>query len=173
MPSVPAVIKDLGPCGFDWDGGTELSPMFGSVVLKSEQLTAPIKEDGQGDVEIDSVTIGVQGSMEITMTRSTLTQLSKVVHGSTLTGTAQLEVENQVGEALFASAKEVLIKPMVNNVVSVTNTEWITVFKAYPIHKFEITWDNATQRVFVVEFKIYPDTTSGNVGKLWKLGYSA
>lgn len=165
--SVPAPIKDIGPCSFTWDA-VELSPMFGSVVLTSEQLTAPVKEDGQGDVEIDTVTMGIGGTMTITMTRSTLVQLQKVIHGSVLSG--DVKVSNQVGEALFASAKQVLIKPLVNNVASVTASEFITVNKAYPIHKFEITWDTATQRVFVVEFKIYPDTTSGSVGQLWAMG---
>ena len=167
MATIPTPIKDVGPCSFTLDGN-ELSPMFGSVTLTSEQLVAPVKEDAQGDIDIDGVTMGVSGTMTITMTRSTLAQLNNVIHGSVLA--TSLKISNQVGEALYASAMQVLIKPLVNNVASVTAAEFITVHKAYPIHKFEITWDPATQRVFVVEFKIYPDGTSGNVGQLWAMG---
>lgn len=165
-------FRDLGPVEVTWDpDGTPvtLSPFFGTVNLKSELQVADVKEDGQGDIPVDAVDIGRLVTLEIPMTRSSLTQLEKAIHGSTKTST-NLQVPNKVGNTLYALSKEIILKPMVDNVASVTTTEWIHIFKCYPIEKIEVGFDNANQRVLIVEFKVFPDRASGNVGELYRVG---
>ena len=132
-------------------------------------ISVDIKDDGQGDIPVESMTIGRKVSVEVPMTRSSWTQLEAVIHGS-VEGTTNLAVPNSVGELMFASAEELVIKPKVNNVTSVTTTEWIHVFKTYPKEKMDLGFDLQGQRIVLIEFVVFPDDTSGNVGQLWRGG---
>jgi len=81
-----------------------------------------------------------------------------------------LKVSTHVGGAMYASAKEIIVKPVVDNVASVTTSEWLHIHKAYPVPGFEVTYDNAGQRVWRVTFKVFPSETSGQIGELWRYG---
>lgn len=167
------VIKDLGPCSVLWDptpgANLELNPVFGGVTFKYEETFVDIKEDGHGETPVDSVPTGNITELTIAMTRSTLAQLVAVIKGGAVTGST-LKVSNVVGGAVFANAKEIIIKPLVNNVPSVTETEWLHIHRAYPFPSLEWVWDNAGQRITNVVFKAYPNDAAGYVGGMWRVG---
>jgi len=170
MPSAPN--KDLGPCSVLWDlalANLELNPTFGGVKFKDDLATADVKEDGHGETPVDAVTIGRISEITVPMTRSSLAQLEAAIKGA-VAGVSNLKVSNDVGTSLFPLAKEVIIKPLVNNVPSVTTTEWLHIHRAYPIAQLEWTYDNAGQRVTNVVFKVFPDDLSGQVGEIWRMG---
>jgi len=158
-----SVIKDLGPAVIVWDpdgDNLELQPTFGTVTLKDELLGADIKEDGSGESPVDTVTTGRNVSLEVPMTRSTIDQLLTVIHGSEKDAFNNLLVKNSVGEAVYTNAKKIIIKPMVNGVADSDTSTWVVIFKAYPFIKAELGWDNSAQRVWLVEFKVYPDSSN-------------
>lgn len=161
-------IKDLGPCQVLWNS-IDLGPTLGGVTFKEEQHTADIKEDGHGDTPVDAVTTGKITSVEASFTRSSLPQLEAMIKSAVDTAT-NLKVKNSVGEALYASAKELILKPLVDNVASVTTTEWLHVHKAVPLGAPELKYDNSGQRVVKVVFKVFPDQTTANVGYIWRMG---
>ena len=164
--------KDLGPCSVLWDlalANVELNPTFGGVKFKDDLSTAPVKEDGHGETPVSAVTIGRITEITVPMTRSSLTQLEKAIHGS-VKGATNLKVSNDVGTDLFPLSKEVILKPLVNNVPSVTTTEWLHIHRCYPIAHLEWVYDNAGQRVTNVVFQVFPDDTSGQVGEHWRMG---
>lgn len=167
------VIKDLGPCSVLWDPGDgvnlELNPTFGGVTFKYEETYVDVKEDGQGETRVDSVPTGNITELTIAMTRSTLAQLEAVIRGGKVTGST-LKVSNVVGGAVFADAKEIIIKPLVNNVATTDVNEWLHIHKAYPFPSLEWVWDNAGQRVTNVLFVGYPDVAAGYVGGMWRVG---
>jgi hypothetical protein len=74
---------------------------------------------------------------------------------------------------MFANAHELVLKPMTNNLASTTPGEWLHVHKAFPIAKIDWSFDNAGQRVVMVTFKAFPDTLSGQVGEIWRMGAAA
>ena len=170
MPASP--VKDLGPCSVLWDpsgDNVELNPTFGGVIFRSEDALVDILEDGRGTTPIDAVFTGRVVSLEAPLTRTTLAKLNKILPGS-VAGASNLKVSTHVGGAMYASAKEVIVKPVVDNVPSVDTSEWLHLHHAYPVPSFEVTYDNAGQRVFRVTFKVFPSETSGMIGELWRIG---
>jgi hypothetical protein len=157
------MTKDLGPCQVLFNS-IDLGPTLGGVTAKEEQHTVDIKEDGHGDTPVDAITTGKITAIEANFTRSSLTQLEQMIKAATKTA------KNSVGEALYSSAAELILKPLVNNVASVTPSEWLHFYKAVPLGAPEWKYDNNTQRVLKVNFKVFPDQTSGNVGEIWRMG---
>ena len=170
MPASP--IRDLGPCCVVWDpDGTnlELSPMFGDVYFRSEDQSEPIHEDGEGVHPVDDVMTGRIVELQIPMTRSDLDQLNTVIAGSVKVGNV-LTISNRVGQAVFEDSKEIILKPMEDNVCTDTKKEWLRILRCYPMHAFEIPYNLSTQRIFNVVFKVYRDDTVGQSGEIWKFG---
>ena len=169
---MPAPFQDLGPCSVTWDLATlnvALNPTFGGVRFRDTLLHVGIKEDGQGETDVDAVDTGRTVGVEVPMTRFSLAQLNQVIGGSTLNGT-KLDVANSVGNPLLALSKEILIKPMIDNVPTPTTTKWVHFHRCYPLIDLDIVFDNSEQRVAKVLFKVFPDDLSGNVGKMYRFG---
>jgi len=161
-------IGDLGPCQVLW-GGDDLGPTLGGVVFKEEVHSVDIKEDGHGDSPVDAVFTGRLVTIECKFTRSTFDQLEAMITGSVATAT-NLKVVNTVGDQMFADAEELILKPLVNNVASVTTSEWLHVHETYPVAAVEFGYDNSGQRIINVTFRAFPSATSGMVGEIWRMG---
>lgn len=165
--------RDLGPCVVIWDpdgDNVEFSKTFGGVIFRYEELRAGIKEDQQGETDVDEITTGATNpELEVPLTRE---ELSNLVHcfANASQASSYLKVSNPRGEAVFASAKEIIVKPIVDGVVSTTNTEWLHIHRAFPRITMEQSYDNSGQRTTRVMFKGFPDDTSGQVGEMWRYG---
>ncbi len=163
-------IKDLGPCQVLWNN-IDLGPTLGGVTFKDEQHSVDIKEDGHGDTPVDAVTTGKITSVEANFTRSSLSQLEKMIESATKDlSTGNLKVMNSVGNAMFATSAELILKPLVDNVPSAVTTEWLHVHRTYPLGAPEFKFDHAGQRVIKVIFKCFPDVVTGQVGEIWRMG---
>jgi hypothetical protein len=157
-------IKDLGPCAVIFDGVT-LGATMGGVIFRHTEESRPVREDQQGVTNVDELKVGASCECEVPLTRSSLGQLSKVIGNATYTGT-KLEVGVVVGESLLDLAKTLILKPIINSVVSTDESTWLTIYKAYPRADLELTYNYETQRVYKVIFKAFPDT----LGRFWKIG---
>ncbi|MHA1225236.1 MAG: hypothetical protein ACTSPV_00670 [Candidatus Hodarchaeales archaeon] len=165
--------RDLGPCVVVWDpdgDNVEFSKTFGGVFFRYEELRASVKRDQAGETDVDEVTIGATNpELEVPLTQEEIANLEKCfAHASA--GANYLKVSNPVGAAVLADAKEVIVKPIVNGVVSTTNTEWLHIHRAFPRITMEQAYDNSGQRTNKVIFKGFPDDTSGQVGEMWRYG---
>lgn len=160
-------VKDLGPCIIEFNE-VDLGPTFGDVLFRYAPESRPVVEDQKGVTEVDGVFVGAVCEVEVPLTRSTLANLASVIPGASVSGSG-MNVENIVGESRYANAQQLVLKPVVDGVAG-PNTTWLTIFKASPSVDLEITYNNEGQRVYKVIFKAYPDDTSGNVGKIWKIG---
>ncbi len=170
--SPASVIKDLGPCSVHWDedGGADvdLNPTFGGVQFRDEVLGVDVKEDQQGETPVDSVHTGRIVELTVPMTRSILEQLEAAIRGSVKSAT-NIKVSNKVGRAVFQDAREVIIKPIEDGVISATST-WLHIHRCYPFSNLEWMYDNAGQRVTNVIFKAYPDDKTGQINEMWRVG---
>ncbi len=164
-------IKDLGPCQVVWNG-TDLGPTFGGVTFKEDMKVNEIFEDGHGETPVDAVFGGRIVSIEAKFTRSTLAQLEAMIEASTA-GATNLKVKNAVGIQMFALSKELILKPLVDNVPSGTTTEWLHVHRTYPVASVGYTYDKSGQRVTNVKFYAFPDDVSGQVNEIWRIGPSS
>lgn len=170
MPRLP--VGDIGPCEVVWDyGGTpvNLSPFLGDVKLTREDSISKVFEEGYGDAPVDAVFAGSVMELEVPMTRSTLAQLEDMLPGSTLAA-AVLTLKNKCGGAMYASAKSIVIKPMVDGAASTTKTEWIELYKCHPYNSWELPFARDGQRVFLIKFMVFPSLESGQEGEYGTLG---
>jgi hypothetical protein len=158
---------DLGPCAviFGDGGGEDLGSTMGGVIFRHTEESTPVKEDQSGVSAIDEIKVGYSCEVEVPLTRSSLGQLSKVIGNSTYTGKA-LRVGVAVGISLLENAKQLILKPIVNNIVSTDPTEWLTIHKAYPKVDLEVVYNSEGQRVYKCIFKVFPDENK----QLWRIG---
>ena len=173
-------IKDMGPCEIVWGYGESaalnLGPFLGATVYKGETHTQDILEERYGDAAVDAIMTGTVATLEARMTRSTMLQLSKVLNENGLTGTSPKQIlilKNELGCEMYDIAKCVVIKPICDNAVSVEPSEWVEIYKAFPVPGWELTWDKATQRVFPIAFKIFVSQESGQIGEFGTLGMAS
>jgi len=178
MPALP--IKDMGPCEIVWGYGESwaltLGPFLGATTYKGETKVQDIQEERYGEAAVDAIMTGTVATLELKMTRSTLEQLDEVLNAGGILGTAPNEyilMKNQLGCGMYDLAFPVVIKPICDNAVSILPSEWVEIYRAYPVPGWELTWDRSTQRVFPVTFKIFVSQESGQVGDFGTLGMPA
>lgn len=178
MPKLP--VGDIGPCEIVWGYGESsaiyLGEYFGGVKLTMETGVQDVKEASKGEAAVDAVFTGSIMSLEVPMTRSTLEQLNEVLLAGGIQGHGTreyLKILNAIGCDLYSLARALVIKPICGNVVSTDCSEWIHIFKAYPVPAMDLTFDVSTQRTFPVKFKIFVSQESGEVGEFGTLGMAS
>jgi len=165
--------RDLGPCWVIWDeAGVNVTfkKTFGGVFFRHEELQVDVKRDQAGETAVDAVTTGVVNpELEVPLTQEEITTL---VHcfGNAERVADTLNVSNPVGVALLALAKQVIVKPIADGVVSVDSKEWLYIHRAIPRVTMEQAYDNSGQRTVKVIFKGFPDDISGRQNQMWRLG---
>jgi len=168
--------RDLGPCIVHWDptgDNIEFVKTFGGVIFRYEELRVGIKRDQEGETDVDEVTTGaVNPELEVPLTQEEVTNLEKCF-ARAASSANYLKVSNPVGDDVFKDAKQIIVKPIVNGVISVTNTEWLYIHRAFPRIAMEQTYDNTGQRVTKVTFKGFPDDNSPRIGEMWRQGPAA
>ena len=157
--------KDLGPCGVLFNSN-DLGSTLGGVSFRYTEESRPVHEDQKGVTEVDGIKVGASCEVELSLTRSSLALLSIIIGGSSYTGNV-LNVRNEVGRSMYDNAAALVLKPIVNGVVSTSVSTWLTIPKAYPKVDLEVAYNNEGQRVYKVMFKGFPDASSGLI---WKIG---
>lgn len=175
MPALP--IKDMGPCEIVWrygeSGEMELGPFLGATIFKGETSVKDIQEERYGEAAVDAIMTGTTATLECRMTRSTLIQLDEVLNAGGVQGVPPneyIKLINQLGCEMYDLAAPLVIKPICDNAVSVDNSEWVHIYRAFPIPGWELTYDRSTQRVFPIKFKIFVSQESGQEGEFGTIG---
>lgn len=171
MPRLP--FGDKGPVEVTWDyGGVPLilDPILGTISLTTTDGVSDVLEEGWGDTPVDAVFTGTVVELRVPMARSKLDQLIGLLDGVE-SGTGLVAIfKAKAGCDMYASAKQIVLKPKCDNVPSVDNTEWILLYKCYPFREFDLGFDKEGQRVHMVVFKVFVNQDSGYEGKLYKYG---
>ena len=169
---IPAPMGDIGPALINWDpdgANINLYPTWEIVSVKQELTHAEVFEAGHGNAPVDSVDTGRVTTVEVDFSRLTIAQLAIIFPGAAVVGTG-LTIPNKAGNAYYASAKEIIVKPLLDDVENPDTTTWWHFFKAYPFEAIDVGYDKEGQRIFHGVFIIYPDDASGNVGELSRIG---
>lgn len=163
--------RDLSPCVIDWNAGTIVfEKTMGGVLFNYEELRAAIKRDQAGETDVDEVTTGVVNPLlTVPLSEEEVANLL-YVFANVAGGVTNLKVSNPVGVPVFALSKQIIVKPIVDGVISVTEAEWLYIHRAYPRVSMENPYDNSGQRVTNVIFKGFPDDQSPRVGEMWRYG---
>jgi len=168
--------KDLGPCWIIWDesgANVTFKKTFGGVFFLYEELRVPIKRDQEGETDVDEVTVGaVNPEVEVPLTQEETTKLV-YCFARAAANANYLKISNPVGDDVLKDAKQLIVKPIVDGVVSTTSTEWIYIHRAFPRITMEQAYDNSGQRTTKVIFKGFPDDISGRQGEMCRFGPDA
>jgi len=173
MPQLP--FKDKGPAQVIWDyDGTPLvlNPTLGTSALRLTDSVSDVQEEEWGETPIDAVFMGTVCELDIPMARSTMLQLETLLANAGVVNFAADETKFKVkaGCAMYANAEDIVMKPLCDNVPSVTSSEWILIYKCHPYREFDLGFDRDGQRMHMVKFKVFPNMASGYEGELYQVG---
>lgn len=171
MPQLP--FKDKGPVEVTWDyGGTPLiiTPYLGTITLRTMDTISEVQEEGYGETPVDAVFTGTRVELEIPMARHTLITLETLLEGVD-SGAGDITIfAAKSGCDMVSNAKQIVIKPTCDNIASVTQTEWVLLYKCHPWREFELPFDREGQRVHMVKFLVFVNLDSGYEGRLYQYG---
>jgi len=174
MPTSP--MRDMGPCimvyGWDESDAAELGKTLGGVKVTMETNAADILEDQAGDAAVNAVLTGSVVGVEATLTRLSAAQLARVLNVE-VDSDGNVPIENQIGCDLYDLAKSLLIIPLCGNEPSDDPSQWLLLYKTYPVAGLELVYDKDTQRTFPVKFKVFVSQESATLGKFGTAGLPA
>ena len=177
MPRQVAPNRDIGPACIVLDPtgiNLDLRPTFGTVSYTSEVQFEDVMHDEHGVQPVDAMITGRLTSLTVPMTSPNLLTLQATIPSSTAHKVGgkyhTLKVPNAVGALMFASAVEIILKPVQDQVCSADVNEWVHIWRCFPIDQHDIGYDLTGQRVFSVLFKTFSDDSSGNVNQVYRYG---
>lgn len=159
MADTPFLIN-IGPCAATY-GSVSIPHSFGSTHVKVVQTTKDATYAQTGTTPRSRYVTGTTVDIEVPITEPTIEMLAAVIPGSTLgsgTLTKSLTITTAVGIDLLDVAEELILKPVVNDVVVTDKTLWITIPKAVVSPNFDIVLDSETQRVYTATFSAMVDS---------------
>lgn len=161
---------------FDPDGTPIVfTPDMGGTVITYSLSLADVFEEPHGNLPVDKISSGFDGSPMIAAPLATMTALRlKEIFGVT-EDTNEYLLQNSNGESLKEGAQKVVVKPMVNNVADPDESTWIWFpLGSRPVFRsLSHTYDRAGQRVWQVEIYGFPGTEVGYEGVPIVIGQNA
>lgn len=177
MPGQQSPFLDISPGALILDYGGSghenliVRPTLGQIRLTVEDQTAPVHEEEFGDHEVDTVEKGAIVGLEVPFTRLQLGTLNEIYNTKTVMQSADVLIfKNQVGYNYFPNSRNCVIRPIVNNVLSTDPSQWVLLYHVHPFNQWELVWDRETQRVMMINFKVYAKQTGANIGHLFQIG---
>jgi hypothetical protein len=161
-------LRDLGPCALIFNN-IDLGPTLGDVTFKYTTESVDIKEDQKGKTPIDSIFVGQITELTAPLTRAQLATLASVLPGATLSSASTLRVSTNVGESMYDNAYALIVKPIIEGVISTDKTNWLTILKAAPSADMEVVYNVDGQRVYKAIFKAFPSQATP-IGEIWRIG---
>lgn len=171
--------RNIGPCEVEYDG-VVIGLTEGGVTLNTKYDTHETTADITGTTARRKIVTGVKVNVEANLTEVTVTQLAKIIPGSTLTEDIFI-IQNCVGTDLVTNAKVLILKPLVGSgnegidsdgAVS-DDTEWVTVPLASVTPDLAVPFALDKQRIYKVTFEGHPTTVGSYKNALWYIGASA
>lgn len=158
----------IGPAIVEWGSSTPVvfDVTKGGIQLTIETSTQDITVDQYGDAPVKSIIKGRRVELEVPFARYDLDLLSSVVPNSEFVTDSQdptkkkLAIKGNAGFNLMDAADKVVVKP---TDPSATPNDWVTIPVAVPVFDPNLTYDQDTERLYVVRFIGYPDVENDDV----------
>jgi hypothetical protein len=145
---------NIGPCEVTF-GNVVLGDTKGGATFNYKMSTADTVADRTGTTARQRIITGVDCNVECDLTEMTVAQLKAIIPASEDNDDG-LEIYNNVGVDLVASAEKLLLKPIVAGVVSTDQDEWVCLPKASCTATLGVSFKLDEQRVYKVTFTAHP-----------------
>lgn len=147
----------MGTCNISFDG-VDLGLTIGGVEVEVTTNTHETKVDQYGDTAANETIMGRSIVVKAPLAETTLANMADLMPGATLigTGTEKVEVTTGVGVSLLTTAKELILHPIELLVSDLSEDLTIPLANTPGAMQFAYKYDQ--ERVFMAEFKGYPDT---------------
>lgn len=152
----------LGACNATFKG-TDLGLTKGGVEVSVETTTHPITVDQHGETLIDEFITKRQFKVTVPLAETTIELMGLALPGSQVQN-GQLVIKDAVGTSLMDGAGELSLMPM-----SGGTDEPVTFPKANTAGNFSFAYRHNEERVYNIEFTVYPDDT-GTLGTFGTAG---
>ena len=170
-------LKDISPGAVVLDYGDSphenltIRPTLGTIMINAPESLADVFEEEYGDAPVDTVGKGIPVTVEVPFTRLQGWDLKELFPNAIeIQSGDELIIKNMTGYAFFENSRNMVIRPIIENVLSTDRSEWVYFWHVHPSINWALGYDREGQRVFQTLFKVYPVQTGTNRGRLFKFG---
>ena len=171
-------LKDISPGAvvLDWgDSPAEnlvIRPTLGKIQVPVQHQQAPVHEEEFGDAPVSHVSKGtIVGPVEVPFTRYDLQVMHKIFPNSTEYSSGdRLIFHNDVGADYFLASRNMVIRPIIQNVLSEDRSEWFLLYHVHPYNDWTLGWDRDEQRIAMIMFMCYPKQSGDHIGDFYQIG---
>ena len=170
-------LGDINPGAFILDYGDspheniEIRPTLGTLQINIEEGISDVFEEEFGDAPVDTVSKGTVITIDAPFTRLDGWHLSQIFPNKFEVQSAdELIIKNCAGYSYFENSIPAVIRPLVCNELVTDRSEWVYFWHVHPVMNFQLGYDRENQRMYSVQFKVYPVQTVVRRGQLCKWG---
>lgn len=154
----------LGACNVNYKT-TDLGLTKGGVAVTISTQQKAINVDQFGQTVVNDYIMGRTGTVKVPMAESDLAKLQAVIPGATLVTDSvtptkkKLVIPNATGTSLLAIAGPLILHP--TSLADADMSEDVTIPLAAPTGNVTFDFQAENERVYQVEFTMYPDVATG------------
>lgn len=154
----------LGACDVSFNA-VDLGLTKGGVKVSFSTQKKDVTVDQFGETIMNSFIMGRTGTVTVPMAETDLTKLASVIPGATLitdhttSSKKKLVIPTAVGTSLIDTAAVLVLHPTA--LASSDKSEDVTVPLASPTGQMSFEYQFQNERVYNVEFQMYPDPATG------------
>lgn len=170
-------LRDIVPGAIVLDYGDSphenliIRPTLGTININVPDAVADVFEEEYGDAPVDTIEKGTPVTIDVPFTRLQAWDLKELYPEKIEIQSAdELIFKNLVGYSYFENARNMVIRPIVNNVLSTDQGEWVYFWHVHPYNNWSLGYDREGQKVFNVVFKVYPVQSGAHIGHYMKWG---
>ncbi len=154
----------LGTCKVFFND-QDLGLTIGGVELEVTTSTHETKVDQFGETVVEEIITGRNVKVTVPLGETTLENMVRIMPGAKLVTDAtdptkkRVDVSVATGQSLLSTAKALRLHPVA--LPDTNKSEDVIIPKAGTAGAVQFSYKNDQERVYNVEFKAYPDTTTG------------
>ncbi len=154
----------LGACNVTFDS-VNLGFTKGGTKVSFQTQKKSITVDQFGQTIMNDIIMGRTGTVSVPMAETDIVKLAKVIQGATIVTDAttstkkKLLIPTAIGTSLIETAAVLTLHPTA--LASGSKNEDVTVPLAAPTGAMTFEYQFENERVYMVEFQMYPDPTTG------------
>ena len=154
----------LGTCKVYFND-QDLGLTIGGVELEVTTSTHETKVDQFGETVVEEIITGRNVKVTVPLGETTLENMVRIMPGAKLVTDAtdptkkRVDVSVATGQSLLSTAKALRLHPVA--LPDTNKSEDVIIPKAGTAGAVKFSYKNDQERVYDVEFKAYPDTTTG------------